>query len=163
MSSVFDDLIEVVKAHPIIYDIHMKGYQKRGSRREKAWQAVAKCMQQRGHDITDHGCRRRWNKLKFAYTRDRTLRRIQGTPPLRSSCAKYFDSLAFLNPFLDDYKARPRTVQPIVLDSESDDDSAIHSTVLESESEDDHSPNNRSHLLAMKAAEDQSVDDKCDE
>lgn len=57
------------------------------------------------HNISDDGCRRRWNKLKFAYTRDRTLRRIQGTPPLRSSCAKYFDSLAFLNPFLDEYKA----------------------------------------------------------
>lgn len=51
MSTIFDDLIEVVKAHPIIYDIRMKGYQKRGSRREKAWQAIAKCMQQRGHDI----------------------------------------------------------------------------------------------------------------
>lgn len=38
---------------------------------------------------------------------------------------------------------RPRTVQPIVLDSESDDDSAIHSAVLESESEDDNSPNDR--------------------
>ncbi|CAG9540433.1 unnamed protein product [Cercopithifilaria johnstoni] len=163
MSTIFDDLIEVVKAHPIIYDIRMKGYQKRGSRREKAWQAIAKCMQQRGHDINDDGCRRRWNKLKFAYTRDRTLRRIQGSPPLRSSCAKYFDSLAFLNPFLDDYKARPKTVQPIVLDSESDDDSAIHSTVLESEWEDDNSPNNRSHLLAMKAEENQSLEVKDDE
>lgn len=52
MSTIFEDLIEVVKAHPIIYDIRVEGYQKRGSRREKAWLAVAKCMQQRGHDIT---------------------------------------------------------------------------------------------------------------
>lgn len=43
----------------------------------------------------------------------------------------------------NDFFRRPRTVQPIVLDSESDDDSAIHSTVLESESESDSSPNNR--------------------
>lgn len=56
MSTIFDDLIEVVKAHPIIYDIRMKGYQKRGSRREKAWQAIAKCMQQRGHDINGDCC-----------------------------------------------------------------------------------------------------------
>ncbi|MCP9263160.1 Aurora kinase A [Dirofilaria immitis] len=49
------------------------------------------------------------------------------------------------------FAVRPRTVQPIVLDSESDDDSAIHSTILDSESEDDNSPNNRSHLLTMKA------------
>ncbi|EJW72559.1 hypothetical protein WUBG_16534, partial [Wuchereria bancrofti] len=55
---------------------------------------------------------------------------------------------------------RPRTVQPIVLDSESDDDSTIHSAVLESESEDDNPPDNRSHLLAMKTEEDRSLEVK---
>lgn len=130
MSAVFEDLIRIVKAHPIIYDVGIEGYQKRGSRREEAWVAIAKCMQQEGHNITIDGCRRRWNKLKFAYTRDRTLRRLQGTPLLRSSCAKYFDSLSFLNPFLDEYKARPRTIPPIVLDSESEDDSRNYSLDL---------------------------------
>uniref|UniRef100_A0A1I8EYW4 MADF domain-containing protein n=1 Tax=Wuchereria bancrofti TaxID=6293 RepID=A0A1I8EYW4_WUCBA len=138
MSTIFDDFIDVVKAHPIIYDIRMK----------ESLATVAKCVQQRGHDINGDGCRRRWNKLKFAYARDRTLRRIQGTPPLRSSCAKYFDLLAFLNPFLDDYKA------------ESDDDSTIHSTVLKNESENDNPLNNRLHLLAMKTEESRSLEVK---
>ncbi|VDN03756.1 unnamed protein product [Thelazia callipaeda] len=143
MSVIFYDLIDIVKSHPIIYDINAKGYQKRGLRREKAWQAIACSMKQRGHDITDNGCRRRWNKLKFAYARDRTLRKIDGISPLRSSCAKYFDSLAFLNPFLYDYKARSKKEQPIVLDSESDDDSAINSRICSRGSRHSSSLNNR--------------------
>lgn len=67
MSTIFDDLIEIVKAHPIIYDIRMKGYQKRGSRREKAWQAIAKCMQQRGHNINGDSFKHFLQKCRLIY------------------------------------------------------------------------------------------------